>query len=158
MPKLTLYSLLILSLSGYILMGYFIERSNFELLITVYSSLFLISYLILKNKEANHFKILLISGIIFRFCLIFSTPALSDDFYRFIWDGRIQQLGFNPFDFTPRQFLNQNSDAFLDQLFPYLNSPDYYSVYPQLSQFLFNIASAIGQDSLLINLMGDFLL
>jgi len=153
MPKLTLYSLLILSLAGYVLMGYFIERSNFELLITVYSSLFLISYLILKNKEANHFKILLMSGIIFRCCLIFSTPALSDDFYRFIWDGRIQQLGFNPFDFTPRQFLNQNSDAFLDQLFPYLNSPDYYSVYPQLSQILFNIASAIGQDSLQINLI-----
>jgi len=153
MPKLTLYSLLILSLTGYILMGYFIERSNFELLITVYGSLFLISYLILKNKEAYHFKILLISGVLFRFCLIFSTPALSDDFYRFIWDGRIQQLGFNPFDFTPRQILNQNSDAFLNQLFPYLNSPDYHSVYPQLSQSLFNITSIIGQDSLQINLI-----
>ena len=51
MPKLTLYSLLILSLAGYVLIGYFIERSNFELLITTYSSLFLISYLILKNKR-----------------------------------------------------------------------------------------------------------
>ena len=133
MPKLTLYSLLILSLAGYILMGYFIERPNFELLITVYCSLFLISFLILNNKEAYPFKVLLFSGLLFRFCLIFSTPALSDDFYRFIWDGRIQQLGFNPFDFTPRQFLNHNSDSFLNQLFPYLNSPDYYSVYPQLS-------------------------
>ena len=45
-----MYSLLILSIAGYVLIGYFIERSNFELLITVYSSLFLLSYLILKNK------------------------------------------------------------------------------------------------------------
>jgi alpha-1,6-mannosyltransferase len=153
MPRLTLYSLLILSLAGYVLMGYFVNRSNFELLITVYSSLFLISYLIVKNKEHYNFKTLLLSGILFRFCLIFSTPTLSDDFYRFVWDGRIQQLGFNPFDFTPRQFLDQNSDAFLNQLFPYLNSPDYFSVYPQLSQILFNIASEIGQDSLQINLI-----
>lgn len=153
MPRLTLYSLLILSLAGYVLMGYFVNRSNFELLITVYSSLFLISYLIIKYKEHYNFKTLLLCGILFRFCLIFSTPALSDDFYRFVWDGRIQQLGFNPFDFTPRQFLNQNSDAFLNQLFPYLNSPDYFSVYPQLSQILFNIASEIGQDSLQTNLI-----
>ena len=146
-------SLLILSLAGYVLIGYFIERSNFELLITVYSSLFLLNYLILKNKRHYNFKVLLLSGILFRFCLIFSTPALSDDFYRFFWDGRIQQLGFNPFDFTPRQFLNQNSDAFLSQLFPYLNSPDYFSVYPQLSQILFNIVSVIGKDSLQTNLI-----
>ena len=146
-------SLLILSLAGYVLIGYFIERSNFELLITVYSSLFLLSYLILKNKRHYNFKVLLLSGVLFRFCLIFSTPALSDDFYRFFWDGRIQQLGFNPFDFTPRQFLNQNSDAFLSQLFPYLNSPDYFSVYPQLSQILFNIVSVIGKDSLQTNLI-----
>lgn len=148
-----MYSLLILSLAGYVLIGYFIERSNFELLITVYSSLFLLSYLILKNKRHYNFKVLLLSGVLFRFCLIFSTPALSDDFYRFFWDGRIQQLGFNPFDFTPRQFLNQNSDAFLSQLFPYLNSPDYFSVYPQLSQILFNIVSVIGKDSLQTNLI-----
>jgi hypothetical protein len=153
MPKLTMYSLLILSIAGYVLIGYFIERSNFELLITVYSSLFLLSYLILKNKRHYNFKVLLLSGVLFRFCLIFSTPALSDDFYRFFWDGRIQQLGFNPFDFTPRQFLNQNSDAFLSQLFPYLNSPDYFSVYPQLSQILFNIVSVIGKDSLQTNLI-----
>ncbi|NQV76203.1 MAG: polyprenol phosphomannose-dependent alpha 1,6 mannosyltransferase MptB [Bacteroidetes bacterium] len=153
MPKIRLYSLLILSLAGYVLIGYFIERSNFELLITTYSSLFLISYLILKNKRHYNFKVLLLSGILFRLCLIFSTPSLSDDFYRFLWDGRIQQLGFNPFDFTPRQFLNQNSDAFLNQLFPYLNSPDYFSVYPQLSQILFNIVSVIGKDSLQTNLI-----
>ena len=148
-----MYSLLILSIAGYVLIGYFIERSNFELLTTVYSSLFLLSYLILKNKRHYNFKVLLLSGVLFRFCLIFSTPALSDDFYRFFWDGRIQQLGFNPFDFTPRQFLNQNSDAFLSQLFPYLNSPDYFSVYPQLSQILFNIVSVIGKDSLQTNLI-----
>jgi hypothetical protein len=153
MPRLTLYSLLLISLAGYVLTGYFIARSNFEFLITIYSCLFLASYLLLKNKQDNNFKLLFLSGILFRFCLIFSIPALSDDFYRFIWDGRIQQLGFNPFDFTPREILNQNQDVFLKQLFPLLNSPDYFSVYPQLCQTVFKIASAIGQESLQLNLI-----
>lgn len=153
MPKWILYTLLPLSLAGYILTGYFIERSNFLQLIAVYSSLFLISYIITKNHFQYNFNILLLSGLLFRFCLIFSIPALSDDFYRFVWDGRVQQLGFNPFDYSPRQLLGLNADPFLLQLFPYLNSPDYYSVYPQLCQTFFKLASLIGGVSLNSNLI-----
>jgi alpha-1,6-mannosyltransferase len=148
MPKWIQYFLLLTSLTGYILLGYYIERSNFPLLITVYSSLFLIAYVLQKNSSPDHFRVLLLSGILFRFCLIFSIPALSDDFYRFVWDGRIQQLGINPFDFTPAQFIKQHSDPLLHKIFPYLNSPDYYSVYPQICQSIFKIASGIGGDSL----------
>ena len=148
MPKWIQYFLLLTSLTGYILLGYYIERSNFPLLITVYSSLFLIAYVLQKNRSPDHFRVLLLSGILFRFCLIFSIPALSDDFYRFVWDGRIQQLGINPFDFTPTQFIKQHSDPLLHKIFPYLNSPDYYSVYPQICQSIFKIASGIGGVSL----------
>lgn len=148
MPKPILYFLLLISITGYILIGYYIERSNFPLLITTYSSLFLITYFLLKRCTPNNFKVLLLSGILFRFCLIFSVPALSDDFYRFVWDGRIQQLGINPFDFTPNQLIKQHSDSLLQNIFPYLNSPNYYSVYPQFCQSIFKIASGIGGDSL----------
>ena len=148
MPKWFQYFLLLISLTGYILMGYYIERSNFPILIIVYSSLFLIAYILQKYSRPDHFRILLLSGILFRFCLIFSIPALSDDFYRFVWDGRIQQLGINPFDFTPAEFIKQHADPLLHQIFPNLNSPDYYSVYPQICQSIFKIASAFGGDSL----------
>ncbi len=148
MTKWIQYFLLLISLIGYILVGYYIERSNFPLLITVYSSLFLFAYILQQNSSADHFRVLLLSGILFRFCLIFSIPALSDDFYRFVWDGRIQQLGINPFDFTPTQFIKQHSDPLLHQIFPYLNSPEYFSVYPKFCQTIFSIASGIGGDSL----------
>ncbi|MDP2413104.1 hypothetical protein [Daejeonella sp.] len=148
MPKWIQYFLLLISLTGYILLGYYIERSNFLQLISIYSSLFLIAYILHKNSSPDNFRVLLLSGILFRFCLIFSIPALSDDFYRFVWDGRIQQLGINPFDFTPAQFIKQHSDPLLHKIFPYLNSPDYYSVYPQICQSIFKIASGIGGDSL----------
>jgi alpha-1,6-mannosyltransferase len=153
MPKITLYLFLSISLVGYILTGYFINRADFTFLIGVYSTLFILYFITLNYKNKLDFNTLLISGILFRFCLIFSFPALSDDFYRFIWDGRIQQLGFNPFDFTPTQILNLSSDDFLKQLFPKLNSPNYYSVYPQFCQIVFRICSLIGQDNLLNNLI-----
>ncbi len=148
MPKRILYFLLLISLTGYILIGYYINRSNFPHLITIYGSLFLIAYLLQKHCTPNNFKVLLLSGILFRFCLIFSVPALSDDFYRFVWDGRIQHLGINPFDFTPAQIIKQHSDPLLQNIFPYLNSPNYYSVYPQFCQSVFKIASSIGGDNL----------
>lgn len=153
MPKWILYSLLLLSFGAYILTGYHIERGNFIQLISVYTGLFLASYILIKHRKHVDPDLLLSVSVIFRFCLLFSIPALSDDFYRFIWDGRIQQLNFNPFDHTPRQVLTRSSDAFLHQLFPLLNSPDYFSVYPQLCQSIFRIAAWIGQDNLLINVI-----
>ena len=153
MPKWIFYSLLLVSLAGYFMLGYFIGRNNFAQLISVYSNLFLICFLLLKYQTQDNFNILLSFGLLFRFVLIFSTPALSDDFYRFLWDGRIQHLGFNPFDFTPRQLINQHSDHFLHQIFPYLNSPDYYSVYPQLCQTIFKIASAISGNNIQANIV-----
>ena len=148
MPRWISYALLLLSLAGYILIGYFTERPNFALLFTIYSSLFLLAYIIRRNSNHYNFKILLISGLIFRFCLIFSLPALSDDFYRFVWDGRIQQLGINPFDFIPSELINQLKDPLLTQIYPYLNSPNYFSVYPQLCQTIFKVSSFLGGDSL----------
>jgi hypothetical protein len=148
MPKWIQYFLLIISLTGYILIGYYIERSNFPQLISVYTSLFIIAYLIYKKGNPDNFRLFLISGILFRICLIFSIPALSDDFYRFVWDGRIQQLGFNPFEYTPAQIIKQHADPLLNKIFPYLNSPNYYSIYPQVCQSIFKIAAVIGGDSL----------
>ena len=153
MPKWISYSLLIISLAGYFMSGYFIDRRDFGQLITVYTILFLAYFVFISYRDRSNFNSLLIAGLLFRFILVFTVPALSDDFYRFLWDGHIQQLGFNPFDFTPRKLLNQHSDPFLLQLFPKLNSPDYYSVYPQLCQTIFKLAAGIAGESIQGNII-----
>ena len=40
-------------------------------------------------------------AIAFRTVLIFSEPALSSDMYRYIWDGRVQANGINPYLYPP---------------------------------------------------------
>jgi alpha-1,6-mannosyltransferase len=62
-------------------------------------------------------------------------PGLSDDGFRYVWDGWIQASGLNPYLYRP-------SDPFLADfqdydLYSKLNSASYYSVYPPSSQLVF---------------------
>ena len=41
-------------------------------------------------------------GIVFRAVLVPNDPALlSTDMYRYVWDGRVQQHGINPYLYAP---------------------------------------------------------
>ncbi|MEM1093677.1 MAG: class I SAM-dependent methyltransferase [Bacteroidota bacterium] len=66
-------------------------------------------------------------------------PILSDDVYRYLWDGLLQHQGVNPYAFKP-QDVEPVSDA-LAALYPLLNSPGYYSVYQPVSQLTFWLAT-----------------
>ena len=80
--------------------------------------------------------------MLLRFMLIFSFPMLSDDIYRFIWDGRLAINGINPFNFLPSYFIeNEISVQGINyELYSQLNSPNYYTVYPPVCQAIFTLA------------------
>ena len=88
------------------------------------------------------------AALVFRLLWLPATPALSDDFYRFRWDGLLASHGHSPFADTPRQLLRHppaDSAALplseLRRLLPHLNSPDYFSVYPPVAQGLYGAAA-----------------
>jgi hypothetical protein len=88
------------------------------------------------------------AALVFRLLWLPATPALSDDFYRFRWDGLLVSHGHNPFAETPRQLLAAppaDSAALplaeLRGLLPKLNSPAYFSVYPPVCQALYGAAA-----------------
>lgn len=92
------------------------------------------------------------AALLFRLLWLPATPALSDDFYRFRWDGLLSSHGQNVFAATPHQvlFLADRAGpraaatlplAELRRLYPKLNSPDYYSVYPPVGQLLYRVAA-----------------
>lgn len=90
-------------------------------------------------------KLILIVGIVVRLVLFAGLPTLSDDFYRFIWDGRLLIAGISPFAQLPSWYMQaENSLSGLDSsLFQLLNSPDYYTVYPPVSQFIFWLSALV---------------
>ncbi len=77
----------------------------------------------------------LLYALIFRLILILLPPSLSDDAYRYVWDGLVQVNGFNPYQYTPE---DPALDAFHDDpIYENLNSKSYYTVYPPVSQGIF---------------------
>jgi alpha-1,6-mannosyltransferase len=86
-----------------------------------------------------------------RLILIFSFPLLSDDIYRFIWDGSQILNGINPFSFTPTELITKNLDWVDPLLFQKMNSPNYYSVYPPINQIAFLISAIPGKGNLLFS-------
>jgi hypothetical protein len=63
-------------------------------------------------------------------------PILSDDVYRYIWDGMVQGAGINPYRHVPTDpALAHLRDA---DVFPNINRADYAAtIYPPVAQFFF---------------------
>jgi Gpi18-like mannosyltransferase len=69
---------------------------------------------------------------------LFSLPNLSEDVYRFIWDGRLTASGMHSFSQTPAEILaNHRLPGLTEELFTKLNSKNYYTVYPPVLQVIF---------------------
>ena len=76
-----------------------------------------------------------------RVVLLPLTPELSDDIYRYLWDGHLLTQGVNPYAHPP-------GDSALAALrTPWhgeINHPDVPTIYPPLAQLLFGAAALVG--------------
>ena len=90
--------------------------------------------------------IIILLSIIFRISLVPSEPTvLSKDMYRYIWDGRVQQNGINPYRYPPGADELENMRD--DRIFPNINRQDYPTLYPAGAQVFFRIFHALVGDS-----------
>ncbi len=151
-PKFWLYWLAIICSSvGYLLIGYVIKRPETIQLLTTYGIIFIAYILLLYQKEHLSIKQIIAIGIFFRLLFLLATPLLSDDFYRFIWDGRLWFNGINPFAELPTFYIKHPTQAppgINLELFNLINSPTHYTVYPPIPQFINWVAAWLATDSI----------
>jgi alpha-1,6-mannosyltransferase len=145
-----------------LLLGYTTERQETGRVILLYSLPFLAYVYIIKAWHATLLKEAIVVAILGRMLLLFSTPALSDDTYRFLWDGHLQKNDINPYALTPYEVVQEGyGDAgnLNKTLYNQLNSKEYYSVYPPAAQLLFYVCSkwSFGNDALFVFLLKFFL-
>lgn len=137
--------------------GYQTPRENFTFFIAQYLGLFVTFYVLWLNKWQLKFSHFLFLAILVRLILLFSAPQLSNDFYRFIWDGELMTNGINPFAHTPNELIS-HSDFLGDQykriLFHGMGdlSAAHYTCYPVLNQLIFFIP-AYFSDSIVANVV-----
>ena len=140
------------SLLFYTSFAYDLARTDFIKLITLFFALFFLCYKLIQFEKWN-FNFLLISGILFRLIFLMVEPNLSQDFYRFIWDGELVLAGINPYLQTPDSIM-ENSTILLDnaqELYSGMGSLSarHFSNYPPLNQLLFSISAFLGGKSII---------
>ncbi|MFT6780290.1 MAG: alpha-1,6-mannosyltransferase [Saprospiraceae bacterium] len=84
-------------------------------------------------------------GLIVRIGCIFAFPNLSDDIYRFVWDGQLSAQGMNPYGYLPSGIISDMEGLYWKELFAKMNSPDYYTIYPPFTQLIFYISTFAGE-------------
>lgn len=137
---------------GYFLFGYTLERTEFFKFLAIYAILFSTYFYFIK-KNSNNFHFLLGISMLFRLVFLFSIPNLSQDFYRFIWDGRMLLEGLNPYLSLPETFINQHSFPVNQALDLYAGMGElngsHYTNYPPINQLCFFIAAIFANKSII---------
>jgi hypothetical protein len=105
---------------------------------------------------------ILVVGALIRALMLFSTPILEDDFYRYLWDGAVVARGFNPYKYAPQSILNGFDSSgpvpeVLRQLardsgeiIRRINHPYLSTIYPPVAQAAFTLAHWLSPWSLTV--------
>ena len=143
--------LISLSVILYFFFAYFLERTSFNSLLFLWVSLFSCFYFLIKNKTIQ-FSTLVGLTILFRLIFLFAIPNLSQDFYRFIWDGRMILEGLNPYLSLPETFIQQGLKPIPEALNLYDGMGEmngsHYTNYPPINQLCFFIAALFSSKSI----------
>ena len=101
----------------------------------------------LLNISQRYVYFLLTAIIIIRIIFIPVHPVGSDDYYRYLWDGKVQANGVNPYAFAPdaKELGYLHSDI----LPKYVNHSAMKTLYPPLTEILFYISYLISGENYL---------
>ncbi len=137
------------SLIGYTILAYVLTRENTFWLVSIFGILFVLFWGF--QRQIKTWKQLLLLGLLLRLVFICATPNLSQDFYRYLWDGNLMGMGINPYLHTPKEVVELVQFPFSSVLYEKMGflSNVNYSNYPPLSQYLFQGMAFFSQKNLL---------
>jgi hypothetical protein len=88
-----------------------------------------------ENAHRALIAILVIAALL-RATALFAPQALSTDAFRYVWDGRVQAAGINPYRYIPADPALQSLRD--DTIYPNINRADYaHTIYPPTAQLSF---------------------
>ena len=150
------FTAILCSAAIYGYLAYFVDRNQTALLLSCYGFLFLLGLLTYQYSGFS-LKQLIVVGVLFRLLFLWSTPFLSQDFFRFVWDGNLVLQGVNPYSFTP-DTLMQDPHFFIPEMSILHEgmgelSARHYSNYPPFNQTLFALSAWIGQGHVMASAM-----
>jgi alpha-1,6-mannosyltransferase len=103
------------------------------------------------SDQRGALLVILVAAAAMRIVLLFGEPYLSTDIYRYVWDGRVQAAGINPYRHVPAApELGPLRDA---SIFPNINRADYaVTIYPPVAQAAFLAITRFGESVVVMKL------
>src|SRR5208337_192073 len=113
-------------------------KNAFVAILGVSAAVYLLAVaLVLRRPSARTgIRVVLLLAAAMRLPLIVSTPFLSTDIFRYVWDGRVQAAGINPYRYIPDE---PELAALRDKaVFPHINRAEWApTIYPPAAQLVF---------------------
>jgi hypothetical protein len=95
-----------------------------------------------KSDEPKRLASVLLFAIVMRAAFLPTPPVLSDDIFRYIWDGRVQHAGINPYVHAP----DAEELAFLrNEQYEAINNKEIPTIYPPLMEMAFYVVTAFSE-------------
>ena len=127
---------------------YFQQRNDLDVFITLalaQGGVYLVAvWVVLKEGRFRGLIPVLVFALLLRMAALATPPYLSDDIYRYVWDGRVQAAGINPYRFVPesRELLALRDG----EIYPRINRRGYApTIYPPLAEALFLAGTRISE-------------
>jgi hypothetical protein len=94
--------------------------------------------------ERGGLILILAMAVAMRLLVVGEDPLLSSDIYRYVWDGRVQGAGINPYSFVPAdEALKSLRDG---AIYPNINRADYaVTAYPPVAQTFFFVVTRVSE-------------
>ena len=105
----------------------------------------LASWIVIRSRPARSTLWLALGlALVFRVAPLFTETYLSTDLYRYVWDGRVQAHGINPYRYVPGdEHLVPLRDG---RIYPNINRRNYAkTVYPPGSQMVFMLVTRLSE-------------
>ncbi|MFQ5952721.1 MAG: hypothetical protein ACE5JK_04875 [Candidatus Omnitrophota bacterium] len=155
--------------------GFYYDVPNKHMPIVAFLFLFSIAFflyfgvslkLLNARNTRNAFIIIAFFSILFRLILLPSVPVHENDFYRYLWDGKVFKSGINPYKYAPGdlehpvggftpaeekelaglQKLREQNPVYFDRI-GHRWAP---TIYPPSAQLVFYLSSLIKTDSVIM--------
>ena len=116
-------------------------NSRIPFFLAVYSFLFLIYacavFFLLRGRFAALPRVeylIFAAAVVFRLTVLFNQPTLSEDFYRYVWDGRVQTAGHGPYDYPPKA---PELEGLRDSVYERINHKEFRTPYAPALEIVF---------------------
>jgi len=125
-----------------------VDRKHvFVALLAVAAVLYLLAVALVLRRPTAGGSVLIVLGVAvaMRLIVLFPQPFLSSDMYRYMWDGRAQVAGINPYRYIPADpALQSLRDA---AIYPHINRAEIApTIYPPFAQLVFHAVARVWPD------------